>query len=56
MQNGVEKNQNSVKVSKDLLSVYHHFRKYIVLIKNTSFLVKLSYFDFFPTSVTNWVN
>ena len=46
MHSGVGKNQNVVKVWKEVF-VYHHFRKYGVQLKNPRLSVKLLCFDFF---------
>lgn len=58
MQSGTGKSQNVVEIWKELSFVYHHFRKYGVLIKNSSVSAKLPCFDFsFPLfSLTSWVN
>ena len=47
MHSGVGKNQNVVKLWKEVSFVYHHFRNYGVQLKNPSLSVKLLCFDFF---------
>lgn len=47
MQSGTGKSQNVVEIWEELSFVYHHFRKYGVLIKNSSVSAKLPCFNFF---------
>lgn len=46
MQSDIGKSQHVVEIWEELSFVYHHFRKYGILIKNFSISAKLPCFDF----------